>query len=344
MKIKTITKAKNGINKDTANEIFDHIARFASYGFNKSHAAAYASISFQTASLKAHHPESFYAASMNLAIGKVEDIAIFSGELKTRKIKLLTPDVNTSFDRFRPLKVNGTLAISYGMAALRGVGVSCSQDIVAERENGEFTNLENFRERMGSRVNKKALTSLIYAGAFDQMIYSRRDAIALAQDKNMISANQMSFFDDPEIDTREHLEEFGIVEKLNHEFDVMGFWHSGHPLGQQVQGIKQSGLTSLRTLRNKTKLPKVAWIVGGVINSDVRGTKSGGVMGLVTISDSIDVYEAVAFDDVWAGIRQICKKKEMVALQVVPREEGGIIRLMIQKAVPLENYVARKAA
>lgn len=345
MKITNITPSETGLDEVVAENVFDHIARFASYGFNKSHAAAYASISFQTASLKAHHPEAFFAASMNMAIGDVESIAVFAGELKTRGIVLNAPDVNQSMVRFKPIELPTSICIAYGLSALRGVGETAAKDIIEERINGGlFTDLENFRERMGSKINKKAITSLIYAGAFDKITPSRADAIAIAENRTDVSANQMSFFDMADVDTRESLPEFPLMEKLQHEFSVMGFWHSDHPLKSQASAIRSAGLTSLRGLRKNNPMPKTAWLVAGVISSDMRGTKSGGMMGIVTLSDSIDVYEAVAFDETWAAIRSTCKKGTMVALQTTIIEENGTLRLLIQKAIPLEDKLAGKKA
>jgi DNA polymerase-3 subunit alpha len=344
MKITAISQATDGLTHEVADGIFDHMARFASYGFNKSHAAAYAAISFQTASLKAHHPECFYAASMNMAVGDIESMAIFAGELKTRKITLEIPDINTSDARFKPRLHNNKLTISYGLAAIRGVG-KCAYAIEAERtENGPFDTFEIFRDRMGGLINKKALMSLIHSGAFDEIGFSRQDCAELAQEKRTTSKNQMSFFDDIELDTRTPIAEYDFLTKLSYEFDALGFWHSAHPLDGRGGDIKKKGLSSLRTLRQTTPLPKVAWLVGGVLDTDMRGTKSGGVMGIVTISDSIDVFEAVAFDETWGNISSVLKKQGLYAFQVTPSEDEGIVRLMIQKAVPLETHQIRKRA
>lgn len=338
MKITSITPCETGLDAVTAESIFDHVNKFASYGFNKSHAAAYASISFQTASLKAHHPEAFFAASMNMAIGEVEDIAVFAGELKTRGITLLAPNINQSLARFKPIETPTGIAVAYGLSAMRGVGTTAANDIIAERvSNGLFSTLENFRERMRSKINKKALTSLIYSGAFDSIIDTRADAIAIAEGRVTQNVNQMSFFDMDGLDTRETIEEFPLEDKLAHEFSVLGFWHSDHPLKALAPAIRRAKLSSLRALKQNDPLPKTAWLVGGVINADMRGTKSGGMMGIVTLSDSIDVYETVAFDETWASIRGVCKKAALVAIQVTIIEDNGTYRLMIQKAVPLEE-------
>ena len=211
MKITNITPAESGLSASDAQEVFDHVQQFASYGFNKSHAAAYAAISFQTAALKTHHPEAFYAASMNMAIGDSTSLATFSGELKSRKIMLERPSVNRSNARFTPENKNQNISVLYGLAAIRGVGMKAGLAIQNERENnGAYRDLNDLRVRVGNILNKKALKSLIGAGALDDIIFSRRDALEKMNDSTIGQVSQMSFFEEALEDTRPELEEFEI--------------------------------------------------------------------------------------------------------------------------------------
>lgn len=343
MKITKITPAESGLSESDAHEVFDHVQQFASYGFNKSHAAAYAAISFQTAALKTHHPEAFYAASMNMAIGDSKDLATFAGELKSRKIHLERPSVNRSNARFIPQNQNETISVLYGLAAIRGVGMKAGLAIQVERENnGPYRDLNDLRVRVGNALNKKALKSLIGAGALDDIIFSRRDAIEKMNDSAVGQVSQMSFFEEALEDTRPELEEFDLGTLAEMEFESYGFWHWTHPLRARVKAIKAANLSSLRALKTRSYLPKSAWIVAGVVDWDIRGTKSGGVMGVLTLSDSVDVYEVVAFDDTWNAIKPLCKKQDLVAMEVDIKEDNGVLRLTATKAVPLDKLLNKQ--
>lgn len=155
---------KNGVSKPQADNIFELLAKFANYGFNKSHAAAYAIVSYQTAYMKAHYPVEFLAASMTLDMSNTEKVNDFRQDAKRLGIEVIAPSVQTSFRHFE----TGDNRIYYALAALKGVGRSAVDHIVGVRGDKPFASIEDFCLRIDPRqVNRRVLESLIYAGAFD---------------------------------------------------------------------------------------------------------------------------------------------------------------------------------
>lgn len=345
-RIQRITPDGAGLTTEEASAVFDAMERFASYGFNKSHAAAYAAIGFHTAYLKRHHPEAFFAASMNLAIGDVKDIAVFAGQMKARGIPMLAPNVNLCDARFKAMRGRTRVGVAYGLAALRGMGVAAAESLVAERTaNGRYTSFADLKARVGSTLGKKGLLALVQSGACDTLTATRADAAALAEEKAALGGQaQMSMFDAvPDLDTRTALPEWPIEEKLEREFDALGFWISAHPLDgfQRTFGPKPVGFVG--DLRGRENTPRQALIAASVIDWDTKGTKSGGVMAVLTLSDPTETFEAVAFDDQWFAIRDRIKKKATLVFQMAPMEDGGDLRLMIQGVQALEQPLRKRA-
>ncbi len=186
-------KTTNDINETKANEIFDLLAKFASYGFNKAHAAAYSVISFQTAFLKYYYPVEFLASSINIDIADSDKINFYIQDVKAHDIKILKPDINQSNIYFsveridivgeKSIKVkryheDKELALRYGFAGIKGVGINVAEEIVKEREQGgDFKNIFDFVERVSGKViNKKTMEALAKAGVFDN-IHSNRKQI-----------------------------------------------------------------------------------------------------------------------------------------------------------------------
>ena len=163
---------RNGIDEASANKIFDEMAEFAKYAFNKSHAAAYAVVSYRTAYLKAYYPEEFMAATLNSFLGNLDKIPMYIDECKRLNINILKPDINKSFTKFTV--DNGK--IRFGLGSVKNVGIAAVNAIVKEREeNGAYESFTDFCERMKNEtVNKKCIESLIRAGAFDEFEQTRK--------------------------------------------------------------------------------------------------------------------------------------------------------------------------
>ncbi|KIZ36682.1 DNA polymerase III subunit alpha, partial [Rhodopseudomonas palustris] len=229
---------KNDVTKAQADTIFDLLAKFADYGFNKSHAAAYALVSYQTAYMKAHYPVEFIAASMTLDIHNTDKLSEFRAEAQRLGIKVEPPSVSHSGPTFEVS--NGT--IYYALAGLKGVGAQAVELIVAAREKGAFTSLADFAARVNPRaINKRVIESLAAAGAFDTLdsnrarVFGGAEAILAACQRGHQAATmgQNDMFggmaDAPTI-MLPQIEAWLPAEKLRREYDAIGFFLSGHPL------------------------------------------------------------------------------------------------------------------
>lgn len=229
---------ERGISEEIAKEIFEDMARFAEYGFNKSHSAAYALISFQTAYLKAYYPREYMASLMTSVMGNNDKLAKYLAEAKRMGIKILPPDINESMVGFTVTSEG----IRFGLSGIKNVGDNVAKAIVEEREkNGKFKSILDFAQRLNTRViNKRALESLIKAGAFDNFKYTRRtfltniekilDLSQNSKKKEIIQASLWEFSpESPEI-SFENFPEFSLEELLSMEKEVLGFYVSYDPL------------------------------------------------------------------------------------------------------------------
>ncbi len=250
-KIDFIKGAENkGLSQDLAIEIFDLLAKFAEYGFNKSHSAAYSVIAYQTAWLKTHYPSEFMASNLSSDLLNTDSIIKLLRNTKLLKINILPPDVNTSNTEF--IAIDGT-NISYGLAGIKNVGYKSMEQLVEYRnENGPFKNIFDLCKVGSQAMNKKVLESLIKAGACDQLEGTRtqqyqiiNDALKFGQKYNEeISSSQSSLFSN-EVQNATYtkkplpqLDDWSETEKLNYEKDVLGFYLSGNPLEKHLEDLK----------------------------------------------------------------------------------------------------------
>jgi len=251
---------KNGIPEEIAAQIFNDMADFAAYAFNKSHAAGYAVVCYQTAWLKVYYPVEFMAATMTSIMGSIDAVAGYINECKRMGIKLLPPDINEGQETF---SVSGD-KICYALSAIRNVGRGMVAAIVAERERGgKFQGITDFIRRMSDHdINKRFVESLIKAGAFDSLGGKRSQYMAVfdvimsgqAITKKSVLEGQMSLFDlaaDTEEKTFEpdklpNIGEMPTRMLLANEKDMLGIYVSGHPLSDYEDTLKKyTNLTSL---------------------------------------------------------------------------------------------------
>ena len=267
---------RNGIDAESANKIFDEMAEFAKYAFNKSHAAAYAVLSYQTAYLKTYYPAEFMAAMLNSFLGNLDKIPAYIDECKRLNIEILKPDINKSYTRFTVDENK----IRFGLGSIKNVGVGAVDEIVLERkENGEFKDFADFCERIANAsVNKKCIESLIKAGAFDNFEQTRRtlmesyesivDSIADSSKKSF--DGQVSMFDlgganQKEIEelkyTYKIMPEFTEREMLSMEKEMLGLYISGHPLDKlrhQIEMQTNINTAQMRGVQNASTIDEEA--------------------------------------------------------------------------------------
>jgi DNA polymerase-3 subunit alpha len=341
---------ERGVEHAQAEAIFDLLARFADYGFNKSHAAAYALVAYQTAYMKANYPVEFMAASMTLDMGNTDKLAEFRDEAERLGIKVEPPSVNRSEVEF---EVEGN-TIHYALAALRGVGRQAVESIVAARGERAFTDLSDFGRRVNPRaVNKRVLESLAAAGAFDCIEPNRARANA-AVDAILATAQRTQ--DDT---VRGQSELFGgaaahssiavpalepwlPAERLQREYEAVGFFLSGHPLDDYVAALKRLRVQSWAEFARAVKSGAGAGRVAGtVVSRTERRTKSGSKMGIVGMSDPSGHYEAVLFAEGLAQYRDLLEPGRAVLLFLTAEVQGDEVRARIQSVEPLDEAAAR---
>ncbi len=300
-KVKFIAGAKdNGIPEETAQLIFDHMEKFASYGFNKSHAACYGYISYQTAYLKTHYPTEFLTALITSEAGDATKVFMYISDAREHGIKVYLPDINKSFNNFS-IEEN---AIRYGFGAVKNVGEAAVDEIIKEREkNGDFKSLIDFTSRMSqSKVNSRAMEFLIKAGAFDFTGINRGLLLAMlpnalkegekaAEDKDSGQLSLFAALDTAEsdssgmsdeellkqIDTNETLD---IFDSLALEREVLGIYLSNHPARFFRKDFQNLGLSSIDSVVEEVESGKRfygqrndSW-VPGIITTDIKPVKS----------------------------------------------------------------------
>ena len=342
---------ERGIERAQADAIFDLLERFAEYGFNKSHAAAYAMVAYQTAYLKANYPVEFLAASMTLDMGNTDKLSEFRAEAERLGIKVVPPSVNRSGREF---DVEGN-AIYYSLAALKGVGGQAVESIVAARGERPFKDLSDFAGRINPRaVNKRVLESLAAAGAFEELEPDRARAfsaadtlLAVAQREHEAHASgalQFSFGGPATLEPIRlpKVEPWAPAERLQKEFDAIGFFLSGHPLDDYAATLKrlrvQSWVEFARSVKAGASAGRVA---GSVVSRTERRTRTGSKMGIIGLSDPSGHYEAVLFSEGLAQFRDLLEPGKAVLLALSAELQGDDVRARIQGVEPLDEAAAR---
>jgi DNA polymerase-3 subunit alpha len=341
---------ERGIERAQADAIFDVLERFAEYGFNKSHAAAYALVAYQTAYMKANYPVEFLAASMTLDMGNTDKLSEFRDEAERLGIKVEPPSVNRSGVAF---EVEGN-CIHYALAALKGVGRQAVESIVAARAGQAFSELADFARRINPRaLNKRVLESLAAAGAFDALEPNRARAhcavdamLAFAQRTHeAASIGQNELFGGPS--SRETIvippvEAWLPAERLQREYDAIGFFLSGHPLDDYASLLKamrvQSWSEFVRAVKSGANAGRVA---ATVVSRTERRTKTGNRMGIVGLSDPSGHYEAVIFAEGLQQYREQLEPGSPVLLSLTAEAQGDDVRARIQTVEPLDQAAAR---
>ncbi|HEY2526869.1 MAG TPA: DNA polymerase III subunit alpha [Xanthobacteraceae bacterium] len=339
-----------GVDASQAETIFDLLARFADYGFNKSHAAAYALVAYQTAYMKANYPVEFLAASMTLDMGNTDKLAEFRAEAERLAIKVEPPSVNSSGVEF---EVAGD-TIYYALSALRGVGAQAVETIVAARGEKPFADLADLASRINPRaVNKRVLESLAAAGAFDVIELNRARAFAAcdivlaaaqrAHDNAALGQNEL--FAGPA--TQEPLASPAVepwlpAERLRKEYEAVGFFLTGHPLDDYAAALKRLRVKPFVEFARAMKAGATAGRVAGtVVARTERRTKTGTKMGIVGLSDPSGHYEAVLFAEGLAQYRDLLEPGNAVLLLLTGELQGEEVRARIQSVEPLDEAAAR---
>jgi DNA polymerase-3 subunit alpha len=341
---------ERGIPKATTEAIFDACAKFAEYGFNKSHSAPYAFITYQTAWMKANYPVEFLAASMTLDINNTDKLSEFRAEAQRLGIKVEAPNINRSGATFEVS--DGT--IYYALAGLKGVGAQAVDLIVLTRREGLFTSLADFAARVNPRaINKRVIESLAAAGAFDALdsnrarVFAGAEAILAACQRSHEAATvgQNDMFggaaDAPTI-MLPQAEPWLPADRLRREYDAIGFFLSGHPLDDYATALKRLRVQSWAEFSRAVKTGATAGKVAATVVSRMeRRTKTGNKMGIIGLSDPTGHFEAVLFSEGLAQYRDILEPGAAVLLQLGAELQGEDVRARVLHAEPLDAAAAK---
>jgi DNA polymerase III subunit alpha len=345
-----------GVDPGRADHIFELVAKFAGYGFNKSHAACYAIVAYQTAYLKANFPVEFIAASMTLDLGNSDKLQLFRREAMRLKVPIDPPAINASGVEFAV----SDGVIKYSLAALKNVGRASVEHLVAERESaGPFGSLGDFARRVDARaVNKRALESLAKAGAFDEINANRAQVtagveaiLAMASRTSADSEQgQSSLFGSSGGATAEDVplpvvEPWPLMERLAAEFETVGFYLSGHPLDDYMPALKRMGVETWASFHDKAvhKGLSAAKLAGTVIHRQERRSKSGNRFAFVGLSDPTGQYEAICFSDTLAQARDLLEPGTSVLGRFEADVDGEEVRLRLQSVEVLDAAAAQVA-
>ena len=350
---------KKGHPRDILEKIWKDWEAFASYAFNKSHSTCYAYIAYQTAYLKAHYPSEYMAAVLSNNMNDIKQVTFFMEEAKRMGLEVLGPDVNESYYKFA---VNNSNAIRFGMGAIKGVGHSAVKAIVTNRkEKGPFRSVFDMTKRIDLRAaNKKAFENLALAGGFDsfgnthraQYFHHEGDGVSFLEkvikygakfQENQNSAQVSLFGDSSEVQIPEPIvppcEDWGTMEKLRREKEVVGIYLSGHPLDDFKKEIAAFCNTNISIFKQDLDRHINHELTFAGVISDVqhRVSKNGKGWGLFTIEDYIDVHEFRIFGEEYLKFRHFLMINSFIHLKVFVRE-GWINRETGKKGEPRLQY------
>jgi len=353
LSIKFVSGAEQrGIQKNKAEEIFSLIEKFAQYGFNKSHSTAYAYVAYQTAWLKVRFPAEFMSANLTSEMGSIDRIVVLINECKKMGIEVRPPDINVSFEDFRPID-NKT--ISYGLNAIKNVGTKALETIIKERiSSGPYKNIFDICSRVEQqKVNKRVLESLVYSGSMDSLEGSRAqnlDAVDIAikygqKIQQEVDKNQVDLFGAGESQneliktpTLGNCDEWSEKEALSKEMEVLGLYVSGHPLLEHADDLEEFTTVSFEEGQEISKKDTV--LVGGMITKIVRRyDKRNREMAFFDLDCLGGHAEIVVFSDCYKSYGNLIDDGKVVFVRGKPSETSDFsdLKILSDEIISVEN-------
>ncbi|MBQ6436541.1 DNA polymerase III subunit alpha, partial [bacterium] len=349
-----------GYNRADMEQVWAYIEKFASYGFNKSHAAGYSMITYETAYLKAHFPVEYMAALMSIesastSMNRDEKIMVGVENCKQMGIKILPPDINKSSRDYEieadPDSLQG-LAIRYGFTGIKGIGEAAINHILSVRERvGEFKSFTHFlQETEKSKVNKKTLEALIKVGCFKQFVNTATLLENLETIRNQIMVDKIEGQDDlfagvQEVEIKDNFplqEEYPQAELLSFEKELLGFYLTSHPLAAALEAVKKRANKKLGDLDLKIDQGNT-YTFGGLI-SQFRPvtTKKGEPMGFGQFQDGTGSQEFVVFPRTYAQSPELFVKDSVLSLRAKVENKDGDISLIVEQAGRPSNNILQE--
>ena len=347
----------NGIDEKVANQIYDDMIDFAKYAFNKSHAAAYAVVAYQTAYLKYYYPKEFMAALLTSVMDNVTKVSEYILACRNMGIAILPPDINEGYGGF---SVSGS-GIRYGLSAIKSVGRSVVETILAEREaGGPFATLEDFISRMSNReVNKRTLENFIKSGSLDSLPGTRKQKLYVssellenkAKEKKTGMEGQLSFFDLMPEEQKESFQvsfpdvgEFDKETLLAFEKETLGIYVSGHPM-EACRDLWEKNVTAKtsdfvvdedgHTVAEDNSIV----VVGGMITGKkMKTTKTNQLMAFITLEDMVGTVEVLIFPKIYEKSRAFLTEDSKVFLRGrVSIGDDPVGKLICEEVIPFEQ-------
>ncbi|WP_298163215.1 DNA polymerase III subunit alpha [Brevundimonas sp.] len=348
--------SEKSVPEQQSDGIFELVAKFAGYGFNKSHAAAYALISYQTGWLKANHPVEFFAASMSLDLSNTDKLAVFYQDARKFEVPVRAPDVNASSADFDVAwDDDGKGAVLYALGAIRNVGLEAMKHVVEVRETGgRFADIFDFLERVDPRaVNKRALEGLARAGAFDSIHPNRRQLFeqadvlmaycqSVAADRN---SSQVSLFGaDQAGASRPRLKSMDPwvgPERLDQELSAVGFYLSGHPLEDMEGALRRKRVTFVAEAVQRAEQGHDAFMMAGVVRrrQERASAKSGEKFAFVTFSDPTGEFECLFPPEQLRKCRDLLEVGAALMVRVRAKSSDGEVRFFGDDCSKLDALV-----
>ena len=354
----------NKIASERAEFIFDLVAKFAGYGFNKSHAAAYALIAYQTAYLKANYPVEFMAATMSLDLANTDKLNLLKQEVGRMGIPLLPPDLNKSgvvFTVAKGVGEDGANGIHYALAAVKNVGREAMAAVVAERQvNGPFGDVWDFAGRLDPRqVNKRQVENLARAGAFDGLNPNRAQMLAAAEIMLRFAghaaaerdSDQVSLFggDDGAASVPPPplplATEWLQLDKLANEAQAIGFYLSAHPLESYPALLARKSMVNFTELEARADQGGKQFRIAATIEEmSERKSAKGNPYAFVRLSDQTGIFEVTLFGDDLATSREFLIKGNSIVMTLDVRDDGERRRMIASQIVDIEQASLTVAA
>ncbi len=343
----------NGVEKRQADYIFELVAKFAGYGFNKSHSAGYALVAFQTAYIKANFPIEFFAASMTLDKGNTDKLSIFKQDAEKLGIQILPPDINMSDSDFAVVDDK----IIYALSAVKNVGDQAMRKLVETRQGcGPFEDLADFARRVDPRsVNKRAIENLARAGAFDRLWPNRAQVTSGADSllsqathaaEERASSQSNLFGEDPQELSRLALpavDEWTAFERLEQELLAVGFYLSGHPLDDYRDVLRGRSIVPIGELLARTdRQSSIVNLAGTVLKrQNRRSQRNDRQFAYVALSDLTGGYEVTVFSDVLIQSGDLLEPGRSIVVTATAEWEGDDLRLTTKAVRSLEDVLSK---
>ena len=341
--------ARKGVSADVATELFDHMEKFAGYGFNKSHSAAYAVVAYQTAYFKAHYPAAFMAANLSTVMDDTDKVRDLIEDCKVLGLAVLPPDINAGSWRFEPVDAK---TIRYGLGGIKGTGQGAIEAILAARSaGGPYTDLFDLCARVDKHViNRRVVEALVRAGALDRLLDDRATLLATvgraieAAQHEAASAGQTSLFGVPDGATR-HIEyvrspRWSTREQLSNEKMALGYYFSGHLFTEYAAEARRLAPTPLADVRQARDLVKLAGIIVAARSQNTRR----GRMGVVVLDDGTAQLELMVFSELYDRKRALLKEDQLLIVVGKVRYDEFAQRLSISAEDLMDLTEARAKA